>query len=1403
FSVIYYLNTTLSPAGYNLTTIDTFTAHADNRASQKYTVSVSYVGGGGNFVSLGTFASATPGGSQQAHHMQLADASGVSSAPFATNVAAIRFDISFVNNPDVWREIDVQGAPSAPLVTIVITTQPQPVTRYVGEAAQLSVVAGGEPPLFYQWRKTGADLANATNPVLSFASVRTADAGQYTVVVTNANHSVTSAPAALVARPVDNVRTALAGYWGFNETSGLVAVDASGQGNHGQLNNYLNDDSQWVPGAVGGALSFRGPDSIEWVYVADYPKASNTFTLSAWVWADKSPAWASIAKNWGSPARGQFHLGLNGTDGDLSDYIGTGSDVQIGVRAGADKALPIGSWQHVAAVCDGTMARIYQNGVELGAVPYDGTLINPPPMSSLAIGSKTDDSGLAPDFEMPGFWQGRIDDLGLWTRGLTPDEILAVYAAGRNGRPLTEAVVGAVAPVIVTTPQGQTQPDGGTALFTVIATGTSPLQYQWRKDGVQLPGATNMTLTIAPVHASGTGAYDVVVCNVAGCVTSAPPAVLMLPTLFVVVDEKGSGNQQKYASQVSATDVINNGQNTLSSVSVSGYTPFTEGGSSAADPGSPDFVLNDGAHGDNTGGAQSMSGNAAFDLDGTFSVTYHLNTTLNPLGYNLTTIDTFTAHADNRASQKYTVSVSYVGGGGNFVSLGTFASATPGGGQQAHHMQLASAPGVSPPPFAINVAAIRFDISFVNNPDLWREIDVQGAPSGVLVITTQPQPVTRYAGEAAQLSVVAVGDPPLFYQWRKDGADVPGGTNPLLSLASVSAADAGQYTVVVTDVKRSITSAPAALAVRPVENVRTALAGYWAFDERSGVTAVDSSGHGNDGQLNNFLGDDSQWVAGAVGGALTFRGPDSMEWVSVADYPKPTNGMTIALWVWANSRPTWASFVNNWGNPSPGQFHFGLTANDGDMSNYLTQQNGAQAGPVREGVPVPLGSWQHVALVCNGAQMRLYRNGVEVGSVPYDGTIQPTPLMTSLAIGSKTDDSGMTPDFVAPGFWDGKMDDLGLWTRGLNPDEVLAIYAAGRNGRPLTEAVVGPVAPVIVTGPQDQLQPAGGAAEFTVVASGTSPLQYQWRRDGAELPDATNATLTIAPVHASDAGAYDVVVCNVAGCATNAPPAMLRLKTLVPVLDEKSSGNQQAYASAVSATDLINNGQSTLSGVSVTGYTPFAEGDFAAADPGPPDFILNDGAHGGNTGNAQSMSGNAAFDLDGTFSVIYYLNTTLSPAGYNLTSIDTFTAHADNRASQKYTVLVSYVGGGGNFVSLGTFESATPGGGQQAHHMQLADASGVGSAPFATNVAAIRFDISFVNNPDVWREIDVHGYAAVKLMIVLQSDGQVMLLWQAGTLESADELKGAQTEWTPVPGAAAPSFALSPNAAKKFYRVRL
>lgn len=62
------------------------------------------------------------------------------------------------------------------------TQQPQSQTALVGTNVTFSAVAGGTPPLAYQWRKDGTPIGGATNPSFSIAPVSTADAGSYDVV---------------------------------------------------------------------------------------------------------------------------------------------------------------------------------------------------------------------------------------------------------------------------------------------------------------------------------------------------------------------------------------------------------------------------------------------------------------------------------------------------------------------------------------------------------------------------------------------------------------------------------------------------------------------------------------------------------------------------------------------------------------------------------------------------------------------------------------------------------------------------------------------------------------------------------------------------------------------------------------------------------------------------------------------------------------------------------------------------------------------------------------------------------------------------------------------------------------------------------------------------------------------
>jgi hypothetical protein len=85
--------------------------------------------------------------------------------------------------------------------------------------------------------------------------------------------------------------------------------------------------------------------------------------------------------------------------------------------------------------------------------------------------------------------------------------------------------------------------------------------------------------------------------------------------------------------------------------------------------------------------------------------------------------------------------------------------------------------------------------------------------------------------------------------------------------------------------------------------------------------------------------------------------------------------------------------------------------------------------------------------------------------------------------------------------------------------------------------------PVITTSPTNRVVIAGGPASFTVAASGSDPLSYQWRPRGVPIQNATNATYTLPLAQANDAAGggqgYDVVITNLYGSATSLPPADL------------------------------------------------------------------------------------------------------------------------------------------------------------------------------------------------------------------------------------------------------------------------
>lgn len=84
-----------------------------------------------------------------------------------------------------------------PVTPPIVSVPPASTRVAVGAAAEFAVTAGGTGSLTYQWRRNGANLPGATSPTLTLANVQPADAGVYTVAVTNANGTTLSAGAIL------------------------------------------------------------------------------------------------------------------------------------------------------------------------------------------------------------------------------------------------------------------------------------------------------------------------------------------------------------------------------------------------------------------------------------------------------------------------------------------------------------------------------------------------------------------------------------------------------------------------------------------------------------------------------------------------------------------------------------------------------------------------------------------------------------------------------------------------------------------------------------------------------------------------------------------------------------------------------------------------------------------------------------------------------------------------------------------------------------------------------------------------------------------------------------------------------------------------------------------------------
>ena len=123
---------------------------------------------------------------------------------------------------------------------------------------------------------------------------------------------------------------------------------------------------------------------------------------------------------------------------------------------------------------------------------------------------------------------------------------------------------------------------------------------------------------------------------------------------------------------------------------------------------------------------------------------------------------------------------------------------------------------------------------------------------------------------------------------------------------------------------------------------------------------------------------------------------------------------------------------------------------------------------------------------------------------------------------------------------------------------------------PIPRYTVPQTGPAITTQPHSQTVNPGATATFTVAASGTPPLAYQWQVNGSPISGSTGASLALTNVQPVHAGSYTVTVSNSDG-STGSIPAILRVNTSShPVLfsdnfDTNSSANWNVFWGSANA----------------------------------------------------------------------------------------------------------------------------------------------------------------------------------------------------------------------------------------------
>ncbi|MHB8898815.1 MAG: LamG domain-containing protein, partial [Thermoguttaceae bacterium] len=205
------------------------------------------------------------------------------------------------------------------------------------------------------------------------------------------------------------------------------------------------------------------------------------------------------------------------------------------------------------------------------------------------------------------------------------------------------------------------------------------------------------------------------------------------------------------------------------------------------------------------------------------------------------------------------------------------------------------------------------------------------------------------------------------------------------------------------------------------------LLGRWELDEAQGDVAVDSSSHGNDGDIWG-----ARWVQGDFGTALAFDGSGARVQVPQIAGLDGANEMSVEAWVYWEGTGRYPNIISG-GTWSPGGFL--IFVQDGNCSFRMGRPDASSAGGRNEWretsapflAPFRQGRWYHLAATFKLPEIRTYVDGAHVGSADWD---YPVGYKGDLVIGQ----------WSGPVGHKGLIDGVRLYNRALSADQVAASF---------------------------------------------------------------------------------------------------------------------------------------------------------------------------------------------------------------------------------------------------------------------------------------------------------------------------------------------------------------------------